>query len=441
MKIDRRGLLALATLPAFVDTADAADNDALRLAFTARSARPAAPIDKRYFGIHVHHLANHPDQRRPITPWPAVPFGSIRTWDSSLAWARVNPSPDQWEFTRFDRYVDIAQQHGATVLCTLGTTPPWAAARPDEPSSYGPGRASEPKSMSMWEKYVRTVVKRYRGRIEAYEIWNEPKLTEFSFDREWRGKGFYSGSVKPLVEMTRIARDVIRAEDPQALVVAPGFTNGPGRVKIFLEAGGAELIDVVAYHFYAKSAKEVIRQVHEVAEVMRTAGVGKLPLWNTESSLWALTHDARGQHFSPDRLADLLAQQLLIQAACGVERFYYHGWDNRDSGLIDASGRPVISAKAIEELQEWLIGSRAVSASTLGPQAVRLEFEKGGERSVVAWSESGGAFDLPAPAGWKMQSSERLLKRSAGSATGGSRTQVELDGTPLRLRSRRENER
>ncbi|MFD0574146.1 hypothetical protein ACFQ0T_39180 [Kitasatospora gansuensis] len=53
---------------------------------------------------------------------------------------------------------------------------------------------------------------RYRGRIEAYELW------VLANDRR-----FYSGSVATLVEMTRRANRIIKAADPAATVVCPSM--------------------------------------------------------------------------------------------------------------------------------------------------------------------------------------------------------------------------
>jgi beta-glucosidase/6-phospho-beta-glucosidase/beta-galactosidase len=42
--------------------------------------------------------------------------------------------------------------------------------------------------MDYWRTFVRAVATRYKGQIEAYEIWNEPNL-----------KMFWTGSVEQLV--------------------------------------------------------------------------------------------------------------------------------------------------------------------------------------------------------------------------------------------------
>src|SRR5580704_5261031 len=111
---------------------------------------PNHPITAQYFGMHIHHTASG-------TPWPPVQFGSWRLWDSGVAWPQLEPQLGKWDFTLLDRYVQLAAQHHVEIVLTLGLTPAWASARPQEPSAYSRGNAAEPRSLADWEDYVRVV--------------------------------------------------------------------------------------------------------------------------------------------------------------------------------------------------------------------------------------------------------------------------------------------
>ena len=97
-----------------------------------------------------------------------------------MALRPLERSPGSWDFSTLDTRVANAASQGASVLLVLGHPPAWAATRPDL-SAYG-GSPSPPEDVSAWRTYVRTVAQRYAGRIEAYEIWNEPNLTQFWAD-------------------------------------------------------------------------------------------------------------------------------------------------------------------------------------------------------------------------------------------------------------------
>src|ERR1700756_1873869 len=175
-----------------------------------RLAAPEKPIQLSFFGMHMHRTAD-------TAPWPAARFGEWRLWDADVAWPDIEPHRDEWNFERLDKYLDLAEEHHVGVLLVLGLTPEWASTRPKEKSAYKPGFAAEPKNLDDWRFYIRTVAQRYKGRIQAYEIWNEPDIRQT-----------WTGSVDEMVELTRIASEVIRGIDPEALLVSPSTTSEGG---------------------------------------------------------------------------------------------------------------------------------------------------------------------------------------------------------------------
>ena len=114
-----------------------------------------------------------------LTPWPSVPIPEWRLWDAKVTWPDLEPGKGQRHFDDLDKSLALAEAHHANVLMTLGLTPRWASARPQEASGYSPGYAAEPKDIEDWRSLVRTVATRYKGRIHAYEIWNEPNVKRF----------------------------------------------------------------------------------------------------------------------------------------------------------------------------------------------------------------------------------------------------------------------
>lgn len=113
-----------------------------------------------------------------------------------------------------DQRVAAAKRSGTSILLVLGATPEWAARSVNAADApwLGPGSVSPPKRMADWSAFVNAVVKRYAGRIESYQVWNEPADRKF-----WRG------SAETLTRMTRVAYDTIHANDPDAKVVAAPF--------------------------------------------------------------------------------------------------------------------------------------------------------------------------------------------------------------------------
>lgn len=310
---------------------------------------------REYFGMHIHN-AEKPGH------WPLVSFGSWRLWDAGVDWASLEPSKGQWNFSRLDGYVDRAGQAGVSILLPLALTPRWASARPDEPAPYGPGQASEPVNTDDWRNYVRTVATRYRGRIRAYEIWNEPNLPMF-----------WTGGIPKLVELTRIAHEEIKRIDPAALVVSPSaveFDKGIAWIRSFLDAGGASAVDVVGFHLYqnGKPPESMIPKVQQLRDQLKAGGYAGKPLWNTETGLFINNHlpapgvswsaEWKRERIEPEQAADYVMRAFLISRALGFERYYWYAWDNRVLGLVEpADLSQKVTARAYAHAAAYLLRS------------------------------------------------------------------------------------
>jgi hypothetical protein len=370
-----------------------------------RLTPPSDPIPRTLFGMHIHHMLRGAAQP---TPWPPIPFGTWRLWDAYVAWPWVEPEKGKWDFANLDKYLSQAEQNRVDVLLPLGLSPAWASARPTEKSGYSPGYAAEPRDLNDWRNYVRTIATRYKGRVHAYEIWNEPNL-----------KSFYSGSLTQLVQLASVAYQTLREIDPTIIVCSPVFT-GAGGLSMFeqyLKAGGTRYADVIGYHFYVNPAppEEMVDLTQRVKEVMVRNGVGNKPLWNTESG-WAIQNTqsvvepAAGKGFNsivlqPDPAAAYVARAYILSWASGVSRFYWYSWDNFDMGLVDHDGRTLKSpAIAYGEIQKWLIGARMDSCTTDTSETWTCAISRdGGYHGWIVWNPSTcRTFNYPVPPQWNV---------------------------------------
>jgi len=296
---------------------------------------PGSPvvISRAYFGMHIHSS----DKKGH---WPSVPFGSWRLWDSGTTWANLETRKGAWNFSVLDADVERAQNAGVEVLLVLAFSPPWASSRPEEPTYYAPGLAAEPRDMEDWRSYVRMVAMRYRGRIAAYQLWNEAA-----------DKPFYSGSMDKLIEMTRIAHDEIKHIDPAAIIVSPSSVGGEDQrlswVRRFLDAGGGKYVDVVSYHLYhgRTPPESIVPWAKKLRGLLDAGGYRKLPLWNTESGYFVLDGSPRPEDkWQPYPLSiavdskqagQYVVRDLLLARALGFDRYYFYAWDNGKMGFIE----------------------------------------------------------------------------------------------------------
>jgi len=332
-------------------------------------------ISPRFFGIHMLHST---------TVWPQLPVGAFRLWDTETTWSDLQPKPDTWYWAELDQLVDLATANGADTTITLGQTPQWASARPREKDDYyGPGRAAEPERMSDWRAYVRAVATRYKGRIRAYQVWNEV---------DW--VGMYSGSMRKLAALTRATARVVRAVDPEALVVGPAFVplagHDPDLLRSYFRHGPARYLDAFGVHLYSDSPEESFVLLEKTRAVLAEVGAGHLPVWNTE-----ITYGRRKTGVLNKRAAaGAVARAYLLAPYNGVRRQYWYAWDDRDFGGVDMTvpwehDTPTTAARAYERVYEWMVGARAAGCLRDGAMWSCTYRLPDGSRGVAAWSTRG----------------------------------------------------
>ncbi|HLZ28520.1 MAG TPA: cellulase family glycosylhydrolase [Chloroflexota bacterium] len=153
-------------------------------------------------------------------------------------------SRGNFEWNEPDRIVDAISQSGLRIIARVDNQPQWASSRVTWP---GTGPPDDPQA---WSDFLTALATRYKGRIQAYEIWNEPNL-----DREW-------GDAKPdavaYTSMLKASYAAIKAADPQALVVSAGMspttTNNAQAIpdlefiRQMYAAGAKDSFDVLGVH-------------------------------------------------------------------------------------------------------------------------------------------------------------------------------------------------
>ncbi len=340
-------------------------------------------IDRSLFGMHVFNLQDG--------VWPTIPIGSVRLWDNQTTWSSVETAQGVFNWAKLDAAVDTAKRNGSNdILMVLAGTPAWAS---DDPSSGGlagvlPGAAGMPKNLADWDDWVRQVVTRYKGRITAYQPWNEANLTTFS-----------TGSAKEMAELTKRAYDIIKSVDPSATVVAPSTgTRLGGPFNKFYPAFLRELgargwpVDVWSAHTYPASLGTPVDRAKLARLWLNTlaaAGAPAKPLWDTENNFGLAGPGPTNpdQDINGTRAGEWAARTYLDALRLGISRVYWYSWgpDLDLVGIQMNSGSP--AATALKTLQDWIVG--ATFNRCLGTAKVTCTFTKDGVRSQVVWAQFG----------------------------------------------------
>jgi len=74
-----------------------------------------------------------------------------------------------WE--KYDNIVDLAEQYDIEIIARLDNPPAWSRALTNTIGTHAP-----PDDFDDYADFVEAVVSRYQGRIQYYQLWNEPNI-------------------------------------------------------------------------------------------------------------------------------------------------------------------------------------------------------------------------------------------------------------------------
>ena len=249
---------------------------------TTRTA-PARPT----IGVQFHCTWSHYSdaERRAVVNKLAA--AGVKTVRIDIGWRSLQPSRPRrvsaWHVRLADRCVKLARAAGMEVLVTLLWTPPWA--------NGGADMATPPRRAADFAWFARWTARHFRGRVSAYEVWNEPDIARF-----WKG------SAAQYVRLLRAAYPAIKKGDPDAKVVFAGTVHNNTRwIAAAYRAGAKGAFDVMATHPYQGVGDQppeaegdanswwLLTHVAAVRELMVRYGDGGKPIWFTEFG-WSV-HD------------------------------------------------------------------------------------------------------------------------------------------------------
>jgi hypothetical protein len=371
-------------------------------------------VQSSMLGMHVHYLTDvaAPEGQR---------FGAVRIWDNGVRWDQVNPQPGVYDWSALDRVVANAQAAGAKeILYVLGSTPEWAAKYPSANFSYyyGPGTASVPKSSAIWKDWVRAVAQRYKGRITAYQPWNEANLTSF----------FYAGKQNAPVQMAKLTKDmrsVVKSVDPAAKVTTASSTviQTKKYVKSSWFADYAKALkkrkvrpDTMSVHLYPwlkkgpgnGNLKQRERGLALAKQVMKRNGFATLPIWDTEMNYGNMRSTAYNKwpkkKYSQSTGSAYLAQTYLYSLSNGVTQVYWYGWDDFGLGVWPTSktGRVLQPGDTYNNLLTWLAGAKNGGCTPIGSIST-CTIKRGGDKQFFVFRSSKAKRVYTTPKKWKVK--------------------------------------
>jgi hypothetical protein len=274
-------------------------------AMAALMVAAAAPAQaEQMAGVQTHLLwgnVTSQDVERQLDQLDQAGADIIRV---DVGWASLQSEGkhqyEQWVLDRLDRVVAEAETRGIELVLTVTDTPCWA--------SSAPASLKQDCSGSWWSRDVQRyppvdpqdyadgfahLVDRYRGRIAAWEIWNEPNSDYY----------FRSGSAATYAGMVRAAYNAAKRVDPNATILAGALSESDYRfTQALFDHGIKGHFDGFSMHPYSNDRSPLYQHpdprysfasgVPAVRDVLVRNGYAR-PLWLTEFG-WQ-TSTIRGQ--------------------------------------------------------------------------------------------------------------------------------------------------
>jgi transcriptional regulator with XRE-family HTH domain len=358
---------------------------------------------------------------------PTFEVGSVRLWNTRTRWQNLEPERGRFDWSTIERLVTGAENAGFPIVLTFGGTPSWAS--PNGPKSVftDESRTTPPDNLADWDRFVRAVAVRYRGRIGAYELWDLANH-----------KDFFSGTMRELVTMTARASKVIRQADPGATVVCPSMGElwdpaAFGKLREFAELGGFDHCDAAAVKLSARNDTDppetMLPLALDIERMLQDTGTG-IRLWSTGSA-----YDINSQpRLDEDRGADHVTRFFLAGLYAQYRRMYFYNWGSAKIPIVlQVPGGPETkAARYLRELNAWLTGSSIHGCghgrgAGLPDGLWQCRFDRDGKAFVIWWTVDRG-MRVPVPGG--TTSVEHLDgRRTAAGAD------VTVTGTPVLLRT------
>jgi polysaccharide biosynthesis protein PslG len=164
-------------------------------------------------------------------------------------WEDMEKRQGEWDFFRADQVVDEIESKGLKLVIRLTDTPEWARTSVEGEKGVDFVDAP-PDNLEDFATYCGTVAARYKGRVAAYQIWNEPNLA-----REW---GNRPPNAAEYTALLKGCSDAIHAADPDAIRISAGLaptatydtTALPDDVyfQAMYDAGFQQYVDAVGMH-------------------------------------------------------------------------------------------------------------------------------------------------------------------------------------------------
>lgn len=297
---------------------------------------PAPTCNSVSFGIAAGAPLNGLSQNDLDRELAAVKNAGATWIRFDIDWSVVEPTKGQQNWSSTDRVVERARLQGLSLLGIVTYTPAWARVR------GGGNSHGYPADPAVFAKFAQQAAQRYSNKINTWEIWNEPNLTQF-----FRPKP----NVNVYTALLKAASASIKAVQPGAKILngglAPAVDNGSDISPVtYLQrmyaAGAKSSFDAFSIHPYSWPALpsdastknwNTFYRIRLMRDTMVQNGDSGKKVWATE---FGAPTGSAPTSVSPQLQADIIADGFAQAKSLGyIEHVFVYSMRDRGTNPSD----------------------------------------------------------------------------------------------------------
>jgi hypothetical protein len=223
---------------------------------------------------------------------------------TTFYWNAIEPERGVWNFSGSDKYVEAAKSRGKKILIVLAYDASWLNPKGKT------RRYIEPKDIPRYVEFVERVVMRYKGQVDAWQIWNEPNWI------------FWKGARKDYFALAEAGAKKIREIDPDAQLLTGGILRAPNSfVNALFDSGAMSYGSQASVHPYDLNPEGSARVYDSFCAALAKNGYTD-DVWVTEVGY--PTGGLYPTRVSEKKLGPLVTRTLTLLAARGARAVFWY---------------------------------------------------------------------------------------------------------------------
>ena len=260
--------------------------------------------------------------------FPLIKNLGLKTVRLQTGWQKTEKEEGIYDFLWLDEVVDSLLKENIKPLLSLSYGNKIYCKNPEKyPNLENGGLGHIPvgseKERTAWQNYVTALVTHFKGRVEFYEIWNEPDVSTFCVaDLPWN---------EAYMELVKMTCPIIREICPDAKILSCTALIVSAEILVDMDIG--EWVDIHAYHNYrpwpelkgGEQKNKILHMKEKAPNLEFWRGEAGYPSYNDPKSRGALS----SIEVSEIKQAKFVMRHLTCDMKNDqIEKtFYFHAYD------------------------------------------------------------------------------------------------------------------